>query len=151
MKKKILILMGVMCFLMSQAQEVKNDINEVRKEKHEKMSNLTPEQAAELSTKKLTLALDLSETQQKEVMSLQLDRAKKHQEMRKLKAGKKEMTNEERFKIKTARMDAQIALKAKMKDILTEDQYKKWEKMSRTRRGKAFKAKDGKHPRKKQG
>ena len=151
MKKKILVLMGLMCFIVAQAQQGNDDTNEGRKGHHNKMANLTPDQAAELSTKKLTLALDLSEAQQQQVKVLELERAKKNQEMRKLKESKKELTEKERFQYKSDRMDAQIALKAKMKDILTPDQYKKWEKLSQKRRGKPHRAKNGQHPQKKQG
>jgi F0F1-type ATP synthase assembly protein I len=37
-------------------------------------------------------------------------------------------SKEERFAMQNKRLDNQIAMKAKMKDILTEDQFVKWEK-----------------------
>lgn len=109
------------------------------------MKDLTPEQIATLHTKKMTLALDLSETQQKQVQVLNLENAKlRKAKMEERKAKKesresKKPTSEERYTLQLKRLDNQIAHKAEMKAILSPQQYEKWEKLhfhKRKHRGK---------------
>lgn len=96
---------------------------------------LTPEQMATLQTKKMTLALDLTTAQQSQMQALNLENAKMRQaKMAELKAKKengemKERTSEERFAMQNERLDHQIAQKNKMKSILSQEQFEKWEKM----------------------
>ncbi len=98
------------------------------------MHDLTPEQMATLQTKKMTLALDLTTAQQSQMQALNLENAKMRQEkMAAFKAKKengemKERTSEERFAMQNERLDHQIAQKDKMKSILSEEQFQKWEK-----------------------
>ncbi|KAG1650165.1 hypothetical protein GQR58_028275 [Nymphon striatum] len=87
--------------------------------------DLTAEQVATLKTKKATLALDLTEAQQGQMKTLFLENAK----MQKTK-----MTEP------NERLDHQIAQKAKLKSILSDEQYTKWEKTQR-RRSKGRKGK----------
>lgn len=124
-----------------------------RKEKAQKfMKDLSPEQMAELKTKKLTLALDLSENQQQRVLALNTVVAKERKqkmEARKAKMEKKEkLTSDEKYAMLNERLDAKIAYKKKMKQILSEDQYKRWEKMM-ARKGNRKHKKKGKHSRRK--
>ncbi len=104
------------------------------------MQNLSSEQMATLQTKKMTLALDLTQRQQEQIKSLQLEKAKiKKAKMDEGKAQKetgkvKKPTSDERFIMVNARLDLQIAQKAEMKKILSEGQYKKWEQQ-RERKG----------------
>jgi len=138
MKKAILamvLLIGV--FAMAQ-REGKSNRGE--------MKDLTPEQMATLQTKKMTLALDLSEAQQKQIQALNFENAKTRKakmEERKVKKEAdeaKKPTAEERYAMQNARLDARIAQKAKLKEILSQEQYDKWEKMA-YRRGKHRKGK----------
>ena len=106
-------------------------------------SKMTPEQVATLQTKKMTLALDLTEAQQSEVQKLQLEQAKFRQSKREERKEKREKeegrpTSEERFEMSEARLDRAIAHKTAMKEILSSDQYEKWEKIQaqKTRRTK---------------
>lgn len=100
----------------------------------EKM-NMTPEQLATLQTKKLTLALDLSEAQQEKIMKAALEEAKygkeKWETMKaKRQSGEwKKPTSEERFEMKNALLDRKIAYDQKMKDVLTKSQYETWKEM----------------------
>ena len=64
--KKVLLLTFAMISLSAMAQE---------KQKSER-PHYTPEQRATLQTKKMTLALDLSTTQQDQVLALELEQAK---------------------------------------------------------------------------
>jgi len=113
-----------------------------QREHHEgghRMNDMTPEQMATLKTKKMTLALDLTEAQQTKIKALQLEDAKmrktKMEEHRAQKeAGEaKKPTSEERYAMTNAHLDHQIAQKAEMKKILSDEQYSKWEKMQHRR------------------
>ncbi|GGD54419.1 hypothetical protein [Muriicola marianensis] len=95
---------------------------------------LTPEQVATLKTKRMTLALDLSKAQQEEVQKLHLENARLRKE--KMEARKeerddrsrKDLSSDERFSRESERLDHMIASKEKMKKILNEEQFEKWEK-----------------------
>ncbi len=88
----------------------------------------TPDQIAEIKTKKMTLMLDLSESQQTKIKTLELELAK----ARKLKISEKKPdekpSDEERFNKQSEVLDKQIAHKKSMKSILTKEQFEKWEK-----------------------
>lgn len=94
-------------------------------------ANFTPEQQATLHTKKMTLELDLTDAQQKEVYNLNLVQAKERQKTReafkKAKESGTKPTNQERYDKMVARLDNQITIKNKMKSILKSDQYITWE------------------------
>lgn len=105
-----------------------------RKEHHEP---LKPEQRAELQSKRMTLALDLNEKQQKDMQQLLLEKGKQRSEFRRQhmaerKAGK-ELTADERFDRKNKILDDRIAMKAEMKKILTPEQFGKLEKINKER------------------
>ena len=108
--------------------------------------DLNPEQIATLTTKKMTLDLDLNESQQSKIYELQLENAKSR--MTKMEAHKKakensermkKLSSEERFAKKTEMLDHQIAQKKKMKAILNADQFEKWEKMNHNRKTRLHK------------
>ena len=134
MKKLAIIALALITF-QANAQEKKNDKRqENKKERLEKRMQLEPQEMAELKTKKMTLHLDLTEAQQSKVMALNLEQAKTRKEQFKKRLDKKESsekaktTKEEKLKMMNAKLDAQIATKKQMKDILSENQYEKWEK-----------------------
>ena len=98
------------------------------------MKDLSPEQVATLQTKKMTLALDLNESQQAKVKTiLTKDATVRKAKMEERKAnkedGKKVLTSEEKYAKQNEKLDYQIARKAQMKSILNTDQYEKWVKM----------------------
>lgn len=103
------------------------------------MKDMTPEQIATLQTKQMTLALDLTDAQQMEMQGLNLENAvKRSDKMNEMRARKekgevKKLTSEERYAMKIAMLDHQIAQKEKLKNILNKEQYVKWEKMKNTR------------------
>lgn len=97
-----------------------NKIQENRVLKKEVRKNYTPEQRAELRSKKMTLLLDLTEVQQEKVKQVFLKMDKSRQE------ATSELPNS--YEHKNARMDQKIALKKEMKDILSSQQFEKWEK-----------------------
>ncbi|MFS4454973.1 hypothetical protein [Maribacter sp. 2304DJ31-5] len=111
-----------------------------RKEGRRAMPDLSPEQIANLKTKKMTLALDLTKNQQVKIKSLLT--AKAEERKAKMEAQKERKENremgkpspEERYAMANARLDLQIAHKKEVKAILDEVQYAKWEKMREKRR-----------------
>ena len=97
---------------------------EKRQKMQQEMQDLTPEQRAELKTKRLALQLDLSEAQQKQVLNLQLEMAKKRSAK---KQEMKKKTEEANFYDKAnKRLDFKTEYQNKMKAILSESQYNTW-------------------------
>lgn len=143
--KKVIVILLCMVGLTAMAQKGENG-------HRGGMKDLTPEQMATLQTKKMTLALDLTQDQQTKIQALNLENAKTRKaKMEARKAAKekdeaKKPTSEERYAMQNERLDKMIAQKAEMKNILSADQYEKWEKMAH-RKGKhgKRKRKGGKH------
>ena len=101
--------------------------------KKEKMEQLTPEQRNQLRLKKMTLELGLNATQQKEMEKLIAEQSAKMEAAKAERKAKKDSkvkpTADERFAIQNKMLDEQIAMKEKVKKILTPEQFEKWEKM----------------------
>lgn len=140
MKKLFLIALAFVSLQVIAQDRQKGDIKEMKKNRTESMKNISPEDMATISTKKLTLALDLNENQQTQVKELLLTQAKSRMTLRdkRVKSKEKEakkITKEERVQAINSRLDDQIVMKKKMKSILTTEQYEKWEKIQ-ARRGK---------------
>ena len=140
MKKVILLLL---CLSGMTAMAQKGE-----RQQRSSENEMTPEQSSTLQTKKMTLALDLNEAQQKQIQNLNLENAKyrrtkqDERETRKKDEDAKKPTSDERYAMMNERLDRMIALKAEMKDILSEEQYNEWEKMTK---------KEGDRPEKKDG
>lgn len=140
--KKIILIAIAFIGLQATAQQRQQGPN--KRDGRQKMMNLSAEEIATLQTKKMTLFLDLNESQQTQIMAINLENAKArkaHMEARKAKkeAGNTEKpTQEERLKMMNARLDHKIEMKAKMKNILNDEQYAKWEKaqMRMAKKGK---------------
>lgn len=98
-------------------------------------SDMKPDQIATLQTKKMTLALDLTEAQQKAIHKLFVANAEFRKSKKEARTLKKEegertrLTSEERYALANERLDRAIATKTDMKKILSPEQYEKWEKM----------------------
>ncbi len=119
------------------------------------MQDLSAEQLASLHTKKLTLALDLNEAQQTKVQAIHLEEATLKKAKMEARAAKKEEgektkpTPEERYAMQMERLDHKIAQKAKMKEILSQEQYDKWQRlMAKRGKQKRQKGKKGRKARK---
>ncbi|MEM6718395.1 MAG: hypothetical protein AAF611_03670 [Bacteroidota bacterium] len=123
--------------LAAQEQPEHGGRNGKMKEHKKFLQSLTPTQQATLQTKKLTLALDLSEQQQQKVLALQTEVAterKAKMEARKAMKEKGEKPTEaQRLQMMNEHLDAQIAFKKSMKKILNNEQYERWEKMQAQR------------------
>ncbi|MCW2119509.1 hypothetical protein [Flavobacterium sp. 7A] len=98
---------------------------------HHGMENFTPEQRQELMLKKMTLELDLNASQQKEMSKIVGEQmAKREAFMKDHKAKTEKPSNDEMFAMKSKMLDEQIAMKARVKKILSTEQFSKWEKIS---------------------
>lgn len=134
--KNLLIIMLALIFSASYAQQDKNERSHHKKEMRQKGNKLSPEQKAELSSKKMTLHLDLNEAQQKKLYAVELEQAKLREARFQNKKNMVELNDEERFKLQTERLDDQIAFRNKMKSILTEKQYGIWQKSGHFKKNK---------------
>lgn len=111
--------------LNATAQDTKN--------KNHSLKDLSAEEVATLRTKKMTLHLDLTESQQTKVKALVLEEAKQKESLRAERKAKKDdenakkPTKEERYAMANTRLDEQIEMKRQMKSILNTEQYEKWE------------------------
>lgn len=152
MKKLVIIALAFFALQVTAQDQRKRHHN---KERGQKMMNLSAEEMATLQTKKMTLHLDLNESQQAKIHKLNLENATKRKAIMEARKAKKENgdsekpSKEERLKMMNDRLDYQIAMKAKMKDILNDEQYAKWEKAQARKMHKAKNRKKG-HGKKRQ-
>ncbi|GGD14480.1 hypothetical protein [Flavobacterium orientale] len=146
MKKVIIMaLMVVSAATFAQEKETKKGD---RQNRAATMEAMTPEQRAELRVKQMTLDLDLTEKQRTEIKKIVLENSKKSEakraEMKAKKADKKAMSAEERYAMQNERLDNQIAMKAEMKKILTQEQFEKFEEKQAMQKQRMAKKKMGK-------
>lgn len=132
MKKAVSILIFVLAFTVTvQAQ---------KRHKKGKWEKLTTEQQATLASKKMALALDLSDAQQRQIKPLLTqqiaDKKANWEKMKKFKESDKKLTADERFRMQNARLDKQLAFQKQMKRILNDEQYAKFKKMKKHRKHK---------------
>ncbi|WP_166385669.1 hypothetical protein [Polaribacter sp. 11A2H] len=103
----------------------------------ERGSKLTTEQHATLTVKKMTLALDLSEKQQNQIkpilMAQMAERKTIMAERKANRADKKRPTADEMYAMQNKRLDNKIAMKNRMKDILSKEQFVQFDKMQKNR------------------
>ncbi|WP_264536479.1 hypothetical protein [Flavobacterium sp. N1736] len=101
-----------------------------QKPAREQRERLTPEQRNEKQLKKLTSELTLDAKQQEQVKQLLAERSAKAEKLRDARKEQKEkgtkLTAEEKEAFKKEMMAEKDANDAKMKGILTADQYTKW-------------------------
>ena len=126
--KKVLMVCFLVAGITLQAQPPGNERVEQRKKIHEKMQELTPEQRAELKTKRMTLSLDLSTAQQTEIQKLHLELETKRAERKPKEEKKGEISANEVFERASKMLDEKIAIKKKFQAILTSEQFEKFEK-----------------------
>lgn len=130
--KKIVIICILLAGFNAMAQE-----REGRSNGRNYLKEMTPEQVATLSSKRLALALDLNEGQRTQVMDLQLQRIKERRAFMESREGsgtdtsRTDLSPEDRYERLNTRLDSKLAYKASMKKILSEKQYEDWVKMQR--------------------
>lgn len=136
MKKLILIAIAFISLNVTAQKRGHNQSNK----KAEQFKNMSAEEVATLQTKKMTLDLDLTESQQQKIYSINLEKTKKrkakHAERDRANKNKPEdkQTNKNTFQNLSNHLDQKIAHKNEMKTILDDDQYQKWER-SQKRKG----------------
>lgn len=115
-------------------------------EKKEATEKLSPEQRNALQLKEMTLNLDLTPSQQKEIAPIIAEQSTKMEakrsEMKAIKEAKKPLTANEKFEMKNKSLDSQIETKAKMKKILNSEQMEKWETNKDKRKAQMHKMKN---------
>ena len=101
-----------------------------KRQQGDQRTPFTSEQRSQLMLKKMTLELDLNDSQQKEFKTII---AEKMSKMEAKKTAMKEMkekgvrpTSDERFVMSMKMLDEQIATKKRMEKILNPKQYEKW-------------------------
>jgi protein CpxP len=95
-------------------------------DRREKMKNATPEEKVEMRTNKMSEKLGLDENQKKKVKEIFAAQQKENM------AAKEEIKVERekaRAEMKATMKKQHEVLKAKLKPVLTEEQFKKWEAM----------------------
>ncbi len=126
-----------------------------RKPQRNAMEQFTPEQQSQLMLKKMTLELDLSDAQQKDMSAFISDKiAKKEAHKAEMKAMKEKgvrPTNDERFAQQMKRLDEQIASKKRMEKILNAKQYEKWTSLKEEHQENRQEKQPGKHGGKQKG
>lgn len=123
--KKLIVAALMVVSLSSVAQERRERPN------RDEMEKLTPEQRQEKHLKKMTTDLNLNAKQQQEVKKLM---AEQNAKMTELKAKKEAAKNEKLLANSKERKEMAVKMKAekeamdaKMKKILSPEQYTKWE------------------------
>tara|TARA_Y100000385_G_scaffold290196_1_gene362371 strand:+ start:6011 stop:6445 length:435 start_codon:yes stop_codon:yes gene_type:complete len=125
----ILLFIGIVTLAQPQHERMK------REKRMENIKNMTPEQQATLWSKKMTLELDLNASQQEEIYTLILEKAKRNK-MHQKNNVKKSLSNEERFKMQENLLDEKIKMRNAMKSILNPDQYEQWKKIEKQKERK---------------
>ncbi|WP_281298175.1 Spy/CpxP family protein refolding chaperone [Flavobacterium limnophilum] len=146
--KKIILMTFLMAGMTIMAQPRNN------KHQGNGMDQFTSEQRSELQVKKLTLELDLNESQQKEIKAFIADKNTKMEAhktaMKAMREKGTKPTSDERFAMKSKMLDEQIAAKKRMQKILNEKQFEKWtalkEEHQGDRKGNRQGNQQGKHP-----
>lgn len=104
-----------------------------RKPLRDEMEQFTPEQKNQLMLKKLTLELDLNDSQQKEISGIIVDMNSKREAhktaMKSMKDKDAKPTTDERFAMKMKMLDEQIAMKKRIEKILNPKQFEKWNEL----------------------
>ena len=95
-------------------------------DRREKLKNATPEERVEMRTEKMSEKLGLDENQKKKVKEIFAAQQKENKAVREEMKAEREKALAEKKAIMKKQNDA---LKAKLKPVLSEEQFKKWEAM----------------------
>ena len=137
--KTILVIMIATITLGVSAQNDRPEHSKQKKHDREMMKDLSPEELSELKTKKMTLHLDLNETQQSQIKALILEEVTLKQKRRSEREalinseGGSKPSKEERLQMMNEELDRKIELKENMRSILNDEQFEKWEQMQMKR------------------
>lgn len=109
-------------------------INLCQAQENPTRERLSPEQRNELHLKKMAMELDLSNNQQKELAKILAEESKNREAMRQGREASKNLSADERFKKSSEMLDKQKAHRDKMKKLLNEKQFAKWEDLRKEHR-----------------
>ena len=111
-----------------------------------KMENMTPEQRDEIHLKKLTKDLNLDAKQQEQLSNLLAEQRSKREAMKEerklLKEKGTKPTPEERESFRKEMEENKSQTENKMKEILTPEQFSKWQSVKNERKEKLEKKKN---------
>lgn len=134
--KKILIMAVLSIGMIGFAQNGKRNL------KHQ----LTSEEQVDLHLKRMTLDLELSNKQQQDIRPFLLKQAQQREAQKvsfsKMKDSDEKPSKEDFLKKEHSRLDNEIVMQKKMREILTDLQYEKWNQMKTTRKEKNKKHKN---------
>lgn len=103
-----------------------------------KMEKFSASELASLQSKRMTLALDLTDAQENKLAELLTERIEKRRAMHQERRAQRDSTRTARpgpdFASAEARMDNEIAFRREIREILTEAQYENWKQMHSGRR-----------------
>ena len=104
------------------------DAHQFKRDKHPKelLKDLSPQQRAEILSKRMVLQLDLSDKQQEQVADLILEREARRPEDRPSRKEMEALSKEERFRLMNEKLDDRIQFNRELKGVLTEAQWTKW-------------------------
>lgn len=151
--KKLMTVVLLTIGMMVQAQEQDRTQKREYKKEHKKEmfkkrgAHMTPEQRAELQTKRMTLSMDLNAKQQQEIKAFLITQHQKRQAfIEKVKAEKSKDSNHEnlRFEMQKQHLDQKIERKEAFKKILNAEQFATWEAQRKTHNKKNYKRKSKK-------
>ena len=122
----LLLIIGLSAF----AQE-KKDMG--KRHQRSEMEKFTPEQRNQLMVKKMTLELELNSKQQEQVGKIIAEQGKileaRKAERMAMKNTTKKPTTDEHFAMKMKMLDEQIVMQAKIKSVLSPEQFKDWKNL----------------------
>jgi hypothetical protein len=121
----------MLAIVTAQAQR-KIDRTENRREL---ATNLNPGDLSSIQAKRMTLALDLSDNQEKEIEELLTAKRTNRKENKINREDFKAMSAEQKLAMKEKQMDERIATKRAFKKILNDEQYTEFEKMAKKKNG----------------
>jgi periplasmic protein CpxP/Spy len=132
---KVLMICLLLVSISLQAQPQGQSSIEYRKAVGEKMKEFSPQQRANLKTKKMVLDLDLTKAQQSEIQILNLEIEIGREKIKFQKMKLEEISVDDFFDRTSKMLDEKIAVKKRLQSILTEEQFEKFQK-SRQRKAR---------------
>jgi DNA anti-recombination protein RmuC len=127
MKRSLLLSLIMLCSSLGIGLS-QNFSSEDREHRHHRSERSTPEERAEIQSKELTLALDLSSSQQEELRKSLLEF---HTELKGIRDGFdkpfKDLSRDDKHQLKSKMLDVKIAFKKDMKQVLSTEQYERFD------------------------
>ena len=107
-------------------------VNSFAQQKGDNQRNATKTVAeiAEMQTKRLELRMNLTQEQRDAIYQMHMENAQEREQFREermlARKERQQLTKEERLETKNKQLDNQLRMQEKMKNILTDEQFKEW-------------------------